>query len=291
MRILLALALTGNLWAERIDLIKNGDFVDAPEPASVPMEHHGNAEIWLTPILPGWTLKNAQLVYRKVPSVRLLEVSTGRASQNLATVPGQTYRLDWESQMSSEGRGTGKLIVTAGKTHQFDLQPGTRYRGCWLNFVAKGTSTEVTFAGAGATGVSIRAVHCYAKDLSGYQVEQLLAPFYRDMDRGEKTEKDLEKLTALLTDDFTWTPLEGQALDRAGYENLVRQRLEKKFKVNSEIVESSQKEDNLAVFEVERRETQSGDYGKLETSTPHFRHTWVKVGNVWKLKSAEEINP
>lgn len=291
MRLFIALALTGSLWAERVDLIQNGDFVDAPEPASVPMEHHGNAEIWLTPVLPGWSLKNAQLVYRKVPSVRLLEVSTGRASQTLQTVPGQTYRLAWEMQMSSEGRGTGNLVVTAVQNHKFDLQPGYRYRACWMNFVAKGATTQVTFAGAGATGVSIRAVHCYAKDLSGSDTEQLLAPLYRDMDRGEKTEKDLEKLLTQLTDDFTWTPLEGQPLDRAGYENLVRQRLEKKFKVNSEIVESSQKDPNIAVFEVERRETQPGDYGKLESNTPHFRHTWVKVGNTWKLKSAEEINP
>ena len=289
--LLVACALCGVLAAERADLIQNGDFADAPAPASIPMEHHANAEIWLSPTLPGWKLSGAHLVYHKVPNDRMLDLTKGRASQTVATVPGQTYRLVWDMEMSSEFNSKGAIVVTAERTQKFDLGPGLRYRNCWFNFQAKGSSTQITFAGAGGTGgPSIKGVHCYARDLSGYKVEQLLAPVYRDMDRGEKSEKDLEKLTSLLTDDFTWQPLEGPALDRAGYENLVRQRLEKKFKVNTEIVESSQKEENLVTFEVERRESLSGDYGKLESRNPHFRHTWVKVGNTWKLKSAEELN-
>ncbi|MBX3166578.1 MAG: hypothetical protein KF760_04165 [Candidatus Eremiobacteraeota bacterium] len=286
----IALALSRALGAEPVDLVQNGSFADAPAPASIPMEHHANAEIWLTPRLPGWTLAGAQLVYRKVPNERVLDLTKGRASQVIPTEAGKTYRLVWDMEMSSEFMSKGVLMVSAGRTEKFNLGPGLSYRNCWLNFQAKGSSTQLTFAGAGGTGgPSIKRIHCYARDLSGYAVEQLLGPVYREMDRGEKSEKDLDKFTSVLADDFSWQPLEGQALDRTGYENLVRQRLEKKFKVNTEIIESTQKEENVCVFEVERRESQSGDYGKLESRAPHFLHTWVKVGTTWRLKSAEEV--
>lgn len=288
---LLACLLSGALAAEPVNLIRDGDFAEAPDPAGVANEHHLNADIWQNPSIPGWTLIGCTLDYVKVPNVRLLNIARGRASQSIATIPGRSYRVTFDVIMNSEYRVDTAVVYRAGKKNgKIPVQGGRSYKGCWFRFQASDNTTEVSFSGQGAPGgPRIRDIRCVEFDPSGQKVQALLEPVYRDMDRAEKNEKDLEKLTSLLTDDFTYQPLQGHALDRAGYENLMRQHYEKRFKVNSEIVASSQKEDNLACMEVERRESLPGDYGRLETRAPHFLHTWVKLGGAWKLRSAQEM--
>lgn len=289
--LLLALALSAALGAETPNLIRDGSFAEATMPTAVPgIENHPGAYVWIRPSVPGWLLNGrTSLHYSKHNGVRSLDVSGGTASQSIPTVPGKAYRLTFGAFVDGEFKNPCTLNVKFGGTsmHLDVSNAGAWY---WAKETAKGSSLEVAFSGGKQPGgPRLVRVKCVEFNPAGEPIQAALEGTYRDMDRGEKYEKDLAQFLAVLSEDFSWQPLEGQPLDRAGYESLVRRRQEKKFKVNTQIVEVNPNPDGSASVEVERRETEPGDYGKLDSRAPHFLHIWVKSGNSWKLKSAQEL--
>jgi len=292
MRFLLPLlALTATLGAETPNLVRDGSFAEATTPTAVPnIENHPGAYVWKLPTLPGWALNgNTSLHYSKHNGMRSLDVSGGTASQSIATLPGKTYRLTFGAFVDGEFKNPCTLNVKFGGTslHLEVTNSGAYY---WAKATAKDSSLELAFSGGKQPGgPRLVRVKCVEFNPAGEPIQAALEGTYREMDRGEKYEKDIAQFLAVLTDDFSWQPLEGQALDRAGYEAQVRRRIEKKFKVNTQIVEVNPNSDGSASVEVERRETEPGNYGKLDARAPHYLHTWIKSGNSWKLKSAQEL--
>ena len=279
-------------WAETPNLIQNGNFESVPPASQIPgMEEHANASYWKQPKISDWQLGGTTtFIFVKQPSMRGLDVSKGTASQTIPTIPGNTYRITLTCFMNTEFRRDCTLTITCdGKTSRFPVAPQANVA---TEFVARSNATAITFGGQGeAGGPRISRVRCVGFDAATRRILNQLEPVYRELDRAEKSEKDLTGLNSRLAEDFSWQPLEGPGRDRSGYEDLVRQRFEKKFKVYTEPVDASVQADGSYQVEVVRRESYSGDYGKLETSSLRFQHVWVKSGNAWMLKSARQLEP
>ena len=280
-------------WPPRApNLILDGNFEEVPSPDKLTgLENHANAYCWHQPTVPGWQLAGkTPFVFIKNPSRRGLDVSNGSASQVLATVPGNSYTLTFRAFMNTEFRKNCTVLVDCGgQTSRHQISPEGSFS---VDFVAKGSSTKVTFSGAGeAGGPRIYQVKCVGFDAAARKLINQLESVYRDLDRGEKSERDLSALTALLAPDFSWQPLEGAARDRSGYEDLVRSRFDKKFKVSSELLNASTQSDGSIQMEVERRESQLAAYGKVDVANTRFLHTWIKSDKGWLLKSAQQVAP
>jgi hypothetical protein len=286
---LLMLSLLYPLGAEPQNLVLDGDFSEVPSPDKLTnVQNHANAWIWMTPVIPGWELSGTtNFVFIKDPSRRGLDICQGSASQTIATIPGNSYRLSIFAFMNQEFRRDCRLNVTcAGQTFHFLLAPEGHFEA---NFVAKSTQTRLLFSGAGDLGgPRLSQVRCVGFDPAARKLMDQFVASYQAMDRGEKSERDLAGLTAVLAPDFSWQPLEGSGRDRASYEELVRLHWDKKFKVYTELLDAKPQTDGSVLVEVERRETITGDYGKIENSRSQWTHIWVKSGSGWLLKSAQQ---
>lgn len=274
------------------NLIQNGNFEEVPAAAQIPgLEEHANASYWKQPKLAGWQLSGATtFVFIKQPSRRGLDVSTGTASQTVATIPGNSYRVTLNAFMNTEHRQNCTLTISCGgQTSRFAVAPQASIT---TDFVAKKEATTITFGGLGESGgPRICQVRCVGFDAAARKILNQLEQVYRELDRAEKAEKNLPVLRSLLADDFSWQPLDGAIRDKVAYEDLVRQRLDKKFKVYSELLDASLQPDGSYLVELERRESFSGDYGKVVTTSLRYSHTWAKSGDKWVLKSARQLEP
>lgn len=275
-------------------LIQDGKFELAPAPRTISgLEEHAGASVWYLTSgngqLPNWEISGrVGLNYFKTGERLINMLGKGTISQTIATEPGKWYYLAVLVSHDQEGGSQQALRVSAGS--QTETMP-SKDTGL-MTFQAKSASTKIVLSGkSNGNGPYIGNILCRPFDPETIEIQLKLGEVYRDLDRGEKSESSIQKLLSRLTEDFTYKPLEGPALDLAGFEQLVRQRIERKYKVNSAVQDAVRNDDGSITLEVERREQKPGDYGKLESSTPHFKHTWVKVGSDWKLKSAEEVGP
>lgn len=294
---LFAIFLTGVSVGEVAQLIKDSNFRMAPQMKDGPdVENHGGAWVWHVPAgkssIPNWECSGQLHLWQmKNNNRRIVDFLGGKGtiSQTVATQPGKWYTVYLRTSARGEGGKNQTFIANCAgqvtRVAQADLGNRT------IKFQAKGPSTTLLFTGTavGGFGPLLYQAQCAEFDPEADKIELALKTGYVEMDRGEKNEKDIPKLLSYLTEDFSYKPAEGPVLDRAGFEELVRQRLEKKYKVNSAIQEVTRNGDGSVTVEVERRQQEPGEYGKLNSSAPHFKHTWIKVGSVWKLKSSEEL--
>ncbi|MBS2034370.1 DUF642 domain-containing protein [bacterium] len=288
--ILIIAALVACASAEAPNLIRDGDWAEVPPLSTVsPLERHANADYWPQPVIPGWELGGKTIFIEvKHPALRALDISAGSASQTIATLPGSAYRLTFSASINYTERSKScRMKVTCGdQTFNYTVAPVGSFEA---SFVAQSTQTKITFAGVGDPGgPRFSRVRCVGFDAAARKLMDQLADSYQALDRGEKSARDLDKALALLAPDFSWTPSQGSPRDRSSYEDLVRQRLDKKFKVHTELLNAKSLPDGSIQVEVERRETQDGDYGKLESSTSSWTQVWVKNASGWQLKSAQQ---
>lgn len=277
-----------------LELVKDGSFELAPSPKTIAnIEDHAGAYVWVIPNgkgqLPDWDVSGrVQLSFFKGGPRLANLMGKGTISQTLATEPGKWYHLTFRFVADAEGGPQQAMLVRAGSTNR-SFATGTVGS---LPFQAKAPTTEIAFTGkSSGRGPFLSRIRCVSFNPEVIKIQGQLGDIYKDMDRGEKNESDLPKLLSHLTEDYVYKAVEGASLDLAGFEQLVRQRIERKYKVNTAIEDATLNEDGSLAVEVERREQKPGDYGKLETSSPRFKHTWVKIGSQWKLKSAEELAP
>ncbi|ODT58579.1 hypothetical protein ABS71_18830 [bacterium SCN 62-11] len=286
-------------WSEPVELVKDGNFEMAPSLKDGPgVENHNNLNfVWHVPAgktsIPFWETAGSVHLWNYLPHRRKyvdLNGGKGTISQVLPTEAGKSYSLWFRYWPNDEGgAGQSMLVKYGGETRRF---PAEGNRSQYIDFKAKGP-TEVTFMSGSKTakGPILVRVRCDEFNPEADKIRGAFDSLYKILDRGEKNEADLPKLLEVLADDFSYKPREGNALDRAGFEELVRQRQAKKFKVNTAIEDLVPQADGTVLVEIERRQQEPGDYGKLQTSAPHFKQTWVKSGSGWKLKSSEEIEP
>lgn len=278
-------------------LVQDSNFRMAPQMKDGPdVENHGGAWVWHVPpgksSIPNWDCSGQLHLWQmKNNNRRIVDFLGGKGSlsQTVATQPGKWYTVYVRTSANGEG-GTNQTFIAncAGQVTRIS-QPDLG--GRIIKFQAKAAATTLTFTGSatGGYGPLLMQAQCAEFDPEADKIEIALSTSYVEMDRGEKNEKDIPKLLAHLTDDFSYKPAEGPVLDRAGFEELVRRRLEKKFKVNSAIQEVTRNTDGTVTIEVERRQQEPGEYGKLNSSSPHFKQVWIKSGDSWKMKSSEEI--
>jgi hypothetical protein len=285
--------LTISAFAVPPQLIKSGRFETAPDPRSVPgIEEHGGAWIWNNVTgkqIPDWEItgKVALHYYKRGPRLLDLNGGTGTIYQDILTEPGHWYYLTFYIQKNGEGGSDQTFFVAAGsETHK--MEPKGSY---WVKFKARTNPTRVTFSGKarGGGGPYLSRIRCIPFDPEAVAVRSQIESIYRELDRTEKDEARSGEFTKYVTEDFSWQPSEGQALSQVEYQERLRQLREKHFKVNTAIQDVTPNEDGTVTIEVERRQSQIGDYGKIESDSPHFKHTWVKIGKDWKLKRSEEV--
>ena len=292
------LLLTSLLGAEVVDLVQDSDLRLIPTAsmtAGPEVENHGGAYVAhfhsSKTAIPSWEVSGLIDVWQfKNDGYRLLDLRGGQGTigQTVATVKGKTYALSFRVASHGEAPKGQSLNVRYGSQSKTYSEADFGYHT--LKFEAKGP-TILSFASASKTnyGPLLDGIQCVEFDAENEKVKMVISDVYRDMDRGEKSEADLPKLSNRLSEDFHYQPLDGAALDKAGYEDLVRQRISKNFKVNTAIERISRNDDGSVSIEVERRQKEPGEYGKVKTSAPHFKQTWVKIGNDWKLRSSEEL--
>ena len=287
------------LWSEPVELVQDGNFEMAPSLKDGPdVENHNNLNfIWHVPAgktsIPFWECTGTVNLWNYLPHRRKyvdLHGGKGSISQTLATESGKSYSLRFRYWSNTEGgAGQSLLVKYGGESKRF---PAEGPRTSEIEFKAKGP-TEIAFMSGAKTnmGPVLVRVRCDEFNPEADKIRGAFDGLYKVLDRGEKNESDLPKLLEVLADDFSYKPREGNALDRAGFEELVRQRQAKKFKVNTAIEDLVPQADGTVLVEIERRQQEPGDYGKLQTSAPHFKQVWMKSGSSWKLKSSEEIEP
>lgn len=292
-----AILFSGLCAGEVAQLIKDSNFRMAPQMKEGPeVENHGGAWVWHVPAgkasIPNWECSGQLHLWQmKHNNRRIVDFLGGKGtlSQTVATQPGKWYTVYLRTSANGEGGKNQTFIANcAGQVTRVG-QPDLGSRT--LKFQAKAASTTLVFTGSavGGFGPLLHQAQCVEFDPEADKIELALTTRYVEMDRGEKNEKDIPKLLSHLTDDFSYKPAEGPALDRAGFEEMVRQRLEKKYKVNSAIQEVTRNSDGSVTVEVERRQQEPGEYGKLNSSAPHFKQIWVKSGDSWKMKSSEQM--
>jgi hypothetical protein len=284
--------LTTCSWAQSGELLQNASLSEVPDPASIPgVENHAGAWIWKIPSgksLTGWTVSApVEFWSMKRTGWRLLNLrGRGTASQEIRTVPGQTYALRFRAGQDPH-IGVGTLILRFGEERREVNVPNSVNSFDYL-FKAKQNATLLQFTGKGSGGPLLLAPSLRLYNQSEEAVKLALNEVYKRLNQGEKNETDLAKHMAELTEDFTFVPKEGSPLNREAYESAVRNRAAKRPSVYS-VIESVQITPEGAIAQVERRVVTSGDYGKTDTDSSLYRHTWIQTGTTWKMQKSEEI--
>lgn len=295
-RILAFLVILSEVALSKGNLVVNGNWREAPARASLgALEEHAGASVWTVPsgstALGTWTSQgHVWLIYSKRNGSRWAGLgSNSSISQDVATVPGQHYVLQFTTVTDVEGPANSKLLVQFGGETKTFAVPAQGWRQVY-NFMAKANTTTLRFTAQvkGGGGPQLGRIGLWAFDPEEEKLKAKLGEFYKSLDRAEKYPEHFAKHQEFLTDDFSWQPKEGTAQDKETYLNAVMARMERKVKVNTVVEEVEVTPEGLLV-EVERREVIPGDYGKVDSNTPHFRHLWIRQGDAWKLKSAEEI--